>query len=891
MTDSLGRRLAGTTDAGEWLAVEDEAGADKRFAAVDELLAAVTAAAFAGKPPVKVTAAKALTLRHVSASASAALNERFDLATQQATGAWWLPESAPIKPGTVNLPAYYAIEPRWAMNTAATDAVRVAFGASPDALASWALLLPFANALYAPLILRGPDAGALKPAARDAAWAAVDATYTALGLTNEAVRSALTRMLPGNGWSHLPTAEQTATKVALLDGLRDVVGRQTVRRWRAEVLRPLVCRYYAKANKDAPTARAVLTKALQPATAAYFGGNWLALLDYLGEAVAASEEITTALPKPRLYVQASAKVEQVAAERDLPVEEVAKILASYLGTDEIRSPVQRRVDVLRRYWAAFDTVHARQASGMPAPPDLAAGRGFDIGKDVPFTRPDFERVLPPAVLADINALWGGACVPRYPDRIVSALFPHAEMVAAFGPALAFWNNIALTCWFFCEGPYSRTDIKDAAEYYSRDVKALAAADTPVDPQLFADLRAAQRRLGPPQELWGDRRVLDGGLEVTITMSMGGGLRRDGFEILRDIVTTHRRAWTAQNLKTALNRAWEEPLRELARQVNLTVARRGKLPTAKQFATLGAPVANAWFGGDLAALYAAVGERAPVEQTRMQLMPYDRAAFCNQVFTDLGGRHVPNSHTVEDYEAYRLSFGFRRLAAEAPRFVQLEEALDRPPNSEEFGAARLTWPDPITFDRYATVVGQVRARFDTIHPTVSPAEQATSRVADTETTSTSVRPLAPASPPAREASLGRSRAPVAPNRPASEQRSTSAAPSAPAVPAAQPASSGQPPTPRVAVSSAADTATPERRSGVLGRLLGHRQTSAPAALAAGWYPDPVRPGSCAGGTALPGRRTSTVLDDRRGEQAGRSSSQPCAMILWLGCRNLCSTMCH
>ncbi|MEU4643375.1 DUF2510 domain-containing protein [Micromonospora sp. NPDC023814] len=843
MTDSLGRRLAATTDAEEWLAVEDEAGAGKRFAAVDELLAAVTAAAFAGKPPVRVTAAgatTALTLRHVPASARAALKGGFDLATQQTVGAWWLPESAPIKPGTVNLPAYYAIEPRWAMNTAATDAVRVEFSGSPDALASWALLIPFANTLYAPLILRGPDAGAHEPAARDAAWATVDVSYTALGLTSEHVHSALARMRPGNGWSQLPTAEQTATKVALLDALRDVAGRQTVRRWRAEVLRPLVRRYYAKANKDAPTARAVLTKALQPAAAAYFGGNWLALLDYLGEAVAAGEEITTALPEPRLYVQASAKVEQVAAEKNLPVEEVAKILASYLGTDEIRSPIQRRLDVLRRYWSAIDTVHARQASGMPAPPDLALGRGF--GEDVPFTRPDLERVLPPAALADIDALWGGACVPRYPDRIVSMLFPHAAMVAAFGPALTFWNNIALTCWYFCQGPYSRTDIDGAAEYYSRDVKALAAADTPVDTQLFADLRAAQRRLGPPQELWADRRVLEAGPGVTITMSMGGAVRRDGFEILRDIVTTHRRAWAAQNLETALNRAWEEPLRELARQVNLAVARRGKLPTIKQFATLGAPVANAWFGGDLAALYAAVGERAPVEQTRVQLMPYDRAAFQNQVFTALGGRHVPNSRAAEDFEAYHLSFGFRRLAAEAPRFVQLEEALDRLPTPEEFGAARLTWPDTVTFDRFAAVVRQVRAGLDTVRPTATTAGRAPEKVGGMESANTSVRPPVSASPPAQTAPLGRFQAftgHAAPPRPAPEQRPTPA----PAAPVAQPAQAPprQPSAPPPAAPSAANTAASERRSGVLGRLLGRRQVSAAAAPGAGWYPDPQVPG--------------------------------------------------
>ena len=310
MTDSLGRRLAATISAEEWLAVEDETGSGTRFTAVDSLLAAVTAASFAGRPPVQVSTTgrvQELTLLHLPASAQTTPPERFNLAAQQASGAWWLPESAPIKPGSVNLPAYYTIEPRWAMNSAATDAAKVGFGGSPDALASWALLIPFASALCAPLTLRGPEAGALEPAARDAAWAAADGTYAALGLTSDGVRSAMTRMRPGNGWSRLPTTEQTATKVALVDALRDIVGPQTVRRWRAEVLRPLVNRYYAKAKKDAPTARAVLTKALQPATAAYFGGSWLALLDYLGEAVAAGEEITTALPEPRLYVQASAR--------------------------------------------------------------------------------------------------------------------------------------------------------------------------------------------------------------------------------------------------------------------------------------------------------------------------------------------------------------------------------------------------------------------------------------------------------------------------------------------------------------------------------------------------------------------------------------------------------
>jgi hypothetical protein len=833
VTDSLGRRLAATTDASQWLAVEDETGAGARFAAVDKLLAYTVAAAFAGQPPVLVSAAGSTTtlaIRHAPAVARATLNEQYDLATQQANGAWWLPESVSLKPGMVNLPAYYATSARWAMSTAATDAARVAFLGAPDALATWALLIPFADTLYAPLRLRGPDAGTLEPAARDTAWSAVDASYTALGLTSDTVRAALTRMRPGNGWSRLRTAEQKATKVALLDALRHAVNTETVRYWRTLALRPLVSRYYAKAKKDAPTARAVLTKALQPAMAAYFTGSWLALLDYLGEAAAPSEEIATALPEPRLYVQASAKVQQVAAEKNLPVEEVANVLASYLGTDEVRSPVQRRLEVLHSYWNAFDAAHAQQTSGMPAPPDLAPGHSFDIGEDEPFTRPAFERVLPPAVLTDIDALWGGTCLPRYPDRVVSSLFPHAELAAAFGPALTFWNNVALTCWYFCEGPYSRTDLDNAAEYYRRDVDAVAVAGTPVDPRLFVDLRAAQRRLGPPRQVRGDQRVLDVGPGATVTVSIGGGIRRDGFEILRDIVTRHRRAWAAQHLETALTCAWEEPLRELARQVNLAVARRGKLPTAKQFAKLGSAVANAWFGGDLTALYAAIGEKAPVEQTRVRLMPYDRAAFCNRVFTALGGRYIPDSQAHADQNDYRPSWEFRRLAGDAPRLVQLEEVLDRAPTAEEFGADRLNWPDGLAFAQYAAVVGRVRAELPTGRPMTSArrpelrvdAAEAQVNGLTQERPVQTYRPMLSQQPGAARRASGPTpmTATASAQRPAAVRTAEQVAPhlNSPGQPQGTPTSSSRPP-------------------GAIGRLLSRRRPEPPALPPPGWYPDP------------------------------------------------------
>ena len=816
MTDihaNLGRRLAATATAQEWLGAEDDSDAGARFAVVDGLLAAACATAFAGKAPLQVTGPAErveVTAQHLPAAAHANLTELFDLDAQRATGAWWLPEVATVAPGRINLPAYYATNPRWAMNTASTLSGRVRVIGSPAALACWALLTPFGEAVYAPLILRGPQAGGLEPDARDAAWAAVDTLYAALGLTGDTVAATLTRMRPGNGWTRLTTDEQIAAKVALIHALRAAVDVTTVRRWRAEVLRPLVTRYYAKAKKDTPTAKAVLIKALQPAVAAYFGGSWLALLDYLGEAPAPGEQIVPALPEPRLYVQGSEKVQQVAAQKNLPVEAVQEVLSSIYGSAEVRSPVERRLEVLRGYWQFIDAAHARQAPGMAALDDLASTTGFGIGNDKePFPTPAYERLLPAPTLADVDTLWGGACVPRYPDRIASAVFPHAYLTAALGPALSFWHGVGLTGWYVCEGPSSRTDLDGMAEYYARDVAALADAGTPIDPQLFVDLRAAQRRLGPPQELWADTREIAPGM----TIRTGGGTRRDGFEILRDIITTHRRAWAGQHLEAALRHAWEAPLREVARQANLAVARRGKLPTAKQFATLAAPTANAWFGGDLNAVYAAVGEKPPGEQRRVQLMPYDRSRLCTEVFTALGGRYIPNSHAAADYDGNELSWIMRRMAAEAPRFVQLEEVLDRPPTADEFKAGRLTWPEGMTFDRYSAVVTAVRTSLPTTRPQAAQQPQPVGGTAS--------------------AASGRAAASATP----------AVTPPAPSPIVAPPEHGHTAETTRPRAAAAADAPRP---AGLLGRLFARQhadtaETPQPLSAAtlppAGWYADP------------------------------------------------------
>jgi hypothetical protein len=722
VTDAVGAQFAATATIDELLQAEAAAGRRDRFTELENLAAAVMAASFAGKPPVKVTSDEdgtAVRLRNIPTTAARTVSAAFELSVQENNGAWWLPESTLLKPGTVNIPAYYLATPRWAMNVAATESGRVRLPGSPDALACWALLVPFADALTTPLMLRGPQSGVLDAAVREAAWAAVDHAYADLGLEVKPVTSALDVMRPGNGWSRLSSAAQRDAKVALVTALRLAVTRDTIIRWRALQLRGLIDRYYAKAKKERPRAQAVLTKVLQQVVAAWFSGSWLSVLDYLGEQPAAGEEITTALPEPRLYVQGSAKVQQIAAEKKLPIDEVAQMLASYLGSDGIRSPIERRVELLHDFWRIFDDAHAEQKPGMRPLTSLVGEPWLAAGEHVPFLTPAYERMLPTQMLLDIDQLWGGECVPHHPERIVSSLFPYAQMAAAFGPALAFWHNVAVTAWHICEGPRAGTDLKGMAEYYSADVAALAAAGAPVDRELFSELKAAERRLGRPREIIADRTVH----EVTgfsFETSLSAGARRDGFELLRDIITRHRRCWADTYVDLTIRTAWQNGLTNLAREVNRVLAGRGRLPTVKQFARIGAPVANDWFGGDLAALYVAVGEKPPMPQQRVHLLPYDRAAFCTQLFTALGGRYVPNSLAGQD-DGFIESWELRRVVHQAPRFIQLEELLDRPPNAHEFGADRPSWPGHVDFNQYAATVVNLRKTLPIERPPASTPE--------------------------------------------------------------------------------------------------------------------------------------------------------------------------
>lgn len=608
-------------------------------------------------------------------------------------------------------------QPRFAINAVRDEVAKVDLRTSPDALALWALVTPFFDALFAPLdLITAPG----KPVTREQkakAWAEIDDRYARLGLSLE---DALGPFRPGGGWSGLRIANQVAAKERLVESIFGQVSPDTVSRWRVLVIQRLAGAFYKKA-KGAGLARSVLTKALHPHLAAYFGGDWLAFLEYLAEQPADGETVTKALPETKLFVgAASSRIAAVAAQHGLASDEVERMLGAFLGRHAGTSPVDERVDAMRRWWHAYDAVQAAQKPGMPSLWGLVEEGLMAFGSRMASAPALYRRLLPADVVNEVDRLWEGATLARWPERIVSEFYPHRQMAQAFGPALELWNGLALTCWFVCEGPYSRTSLDQLRQYHGRQIKTLEDTGFPVDPAVFQELEEAERRLGPVQDVLEQRDLApfrtEGGrmfnFDVTVTMQFSRGQRRDGFEILRNIVTRHRRAWTDAHLDAYLGHRWESELRSVAQEYNRRLAGSGKPPTFKQFASFATPAANHWFNGDLGAVFASFGERAPAATERIDLLAGDPLHFVEAVYRALGGTDaLPEDAAWKDRESFDRNWQAGRLAAEATRYLQLHEALARPPEPKEFGADKFSWEAlggfEVAWPRYVDAIESAR----------------------------------------------------------------------------------------------------------------------------------------------------------------------------------------
>ncbi len=715
--ERFGRLALETAAPLELLRAEAAHGRSKVFAALDALVGRFALRSLRGEIPFHVegedtrATGRPATLRLSSLSDEdrQVLDKLFSLEKQQARGSWSSRVKIDGRMGRLHFPHHLMKHGRFFHESVESDTYRpVSAEASPEALLAHTVLDPMFSSLYEPFVLRSgrafppsfddsPEKAESSRERRRTRWQEVDTFFAALNL---GVEPELSAVRPGGGWSRLRAAEQLSAKVALADAIRreaERVGPASLgARYRAFRLLPLLQRYYAKAKKDGRILRRrALTREYEATLSGFFGGDWLALLDYLGEEPHSDEHIATALPETRLYLTPSQEVDTKLGVESVSEEQLKLIATSLFGGET--SPVERRLSALTRYWQAFDSLHTRQESGMEPLWGLVEDHlGFVLFRtekdNSPHRKGLYRRALPDDLLDEIDELWGSAMSPREPARIVTDPFPHVRLAEIFGPALRFWHGCALTAWFLCEGPYSRTDMAGLKDYHSRALAELEDLGAPVDRSMFAELIAAETRLGEPQPTRTETREVEVEPGLVIETSMSHGSHREGFENLRDIITRHRRVWAEKHLQRYLSKRAENDVREAVKVFHVKSAERGgKPPTPKQFARTAAIPANRWFGGDVKALYRAFGERSPVSPVRVRIVPEDVESFVARVYAALGGVKVSSSPEAFDQASRekhnrKISDNHNKaeLANKALEYLRLEETFGRPPTLKEFG---------------------------------------------------------------------------------------------------------------------------------------------------------------------------------------------------------------
>ncbi|MEU8088659.1 hypothetical protein AB0B57_34230 [Micromonospora sp. NPDC049101] len=680
----------------QFLRLERDTGRAERFADADHFLANLVKAALAGSKIAEIKPRSpsdknndTITLTPLGSAERDYVTTTFALSAQQARGAWFLPEQGSLKVGSMNLPAYIRNDPWYAITRSLDEVARTQFASSADAVATWSLLLPLFERLMAPVHKRAAGSTGTSEE-QTATWAAITESYESLGLNTGA---ALSVFAYRGGWSRLDRAGQARARAGLLDALANNDLRQLAERYRAERVQTLVAATVKRAKIGTPLARKVLTRALQPVLCAYFAGDWLEFLDYLDMPPNPNEEIVTALPTPKLYVSGATKAATVAADHGLDVDDVHAMLAAFMGQDTSVSAVDERVEVMRRWWEQFDALHAKQTVGMPTLWGLVEGGGTFVGRRNGPVEPIYRTLLTGDLVGDIDQRWDGIVLPRWPETIVSEPYPHRLMAETFGPAVNFWEGVALTAWYVCEGPYSRTSLEGLRDYHQRDLQALNDAGTPIHLSIFEELVNAAQHLGPPRYAESELPETDladvEGIRLSVRITTGHQ-KRDGFEILRNIVTRHRQGWTRRYLTDYLHFRWNTELIGVARELHRLIAVRGKPPTFRQFSRLAAHAANHWFNGDLAKLYTAIGEKAPAVTNRVDLLPTNADDFINAVYIALGGQYYDDDLRISDSTAADHYEEIARIAARSIHYLQIAEATGRRPDPAEFGIKNYGW---------------------------------------------------------------------------------------------------------------------------------------------------------------------------------------------------------
>ena len=106
-------------------------------------------------------------------------------------------------------------------------------------------------------------------------------------------------------------------------------------------------------------------------------------------------------------------------------------------------------------------------------------------------------------------------------------------------------------------------------------------NAPIDEKLFEELIEGEKRLGPEEPITRDSQTTDVGYGFSITVGMNAGGRRKGFEILRDIITRHRRNWASEYFNSYLRARWEFEIKEAAKSFNMQPMARAGRPLVPQ----------------------------------------------------------------------------------------------------------------------------------------------------------------------------------------------------------------------------------------------------------------------------------------------------------------------
>jgi len=391
-------------------------------------------------------------------------------------------------------------------------------------------------------------------------------------------------------------------------------------------------------------------------------------------------------------VTSTAKAESVAAEQGVSSEEVQRILAAYWRQSVPASPIELRVRALQRFWTEVDAIHARQKSAMK---ELCVVLGDGLAAA---GRGPRDRHLSTELAHELRRLWPTTLNPRFPEHLVTEPNPLTAAATAFGPAFRFWDYAGTNAWHATEGGRAYKELGDQFETAVREMTdALAALGCPVADSFFADLREAERNLGPVEVLEATVPVESDIPGISISMTATRGERRAGYELLRDVITRHRRAWAETHLTAYLEARWKADLQTAGEAYHRHAADRGKPPTPKQFALMAAAAAANWFAGDLSAVYNVLGLRSPLPPTTYQRgVPDDPAAFTKRlrhVLIAASGARPPKedilqvSRSAKSYAQLqnwtRASNSIQTFAQHSLAWLEQTEALGRPPELAEF----------------------------------------------------------------------------------------------------------------------------------------------------------------------------------------------------------------